>query len=115
LLSVRRAALLAAALSGDDDPLDLTTGERTALIALLKRTLEYARYPLAPRLDPLEAILAKLDPPAPRPEPLPPIKAGMTPRRGQVNLKRLAPSALAHRGTAAAQPVSQPHHFDCLR
>jgi hypothetical protein len=46
------------------EQLDLTDEEKRALIALLKRTLEYARYPLAPRLDPLKAILAKLDPPA---------------------------------------------------
>jgi hypothetical protein len=33
------------------------------LIALLKRTLDEERLPLAPRLDPLKAILAKLEPP----------------------------------------------------
>jgi hypothetical protein len=32
--------------------LDLSAEEKEALIALLKRTLEYARFPLAPRLDP---------------------------------------------------------------
>jgi hypothetical protein len=54
------------------EQLDLTTEEKEALIALLKRTLEYARFPLAPRLDPLKAILTKLDPPPPQPAPLPP-------------------------------------------
>jgi hypothetical protein len=65
--------------------LDLTDDEKQALIALLKRTLEYARFPLAPRLDPLKAILAKLDPQPPRPELPPPIRSGMTPtpRRGR--------------------------------
>jgi hypothetical protein len=60
--------------------LDLTDEEKRALIALLKRTLDYTRYPRAPRLDPLKAILAKLEPPAPRPEPLPPLPAGAVPR-----------------------------------
>jgi hypothetical protein len=63
----------------DHLPLDLTDEEKRALIALLKRTLEYARFPLAPRLDPLKAILAKLDPPAPAP--LPPLRAGNGPQR----------------------------------
>jgi hypothetical protein len=54
------------------DQLDLTAAEKEALIALLKRTLEYARFPRAPRLDPLKAILAKLDPQPPQPAPLPP-------------------------------------------
>jgi hypothetical protein len=63
--------------------LDLTDDEAAALVAHLKHALEYDPYPHAPRLDPLKAILAKLEPPAPRPEPLPPMKAGMTPRRGR--------------------------------
>jgi hypothetical protein len=32
----------------------------------LRQTIDYARYPLAPRLDPLKSILAKLDLPARR-------------------------------------------------
>jgi hypothetical protein len=48
------------------EQLDLTAEEKAALIALLKRTLEYARFPLAPRLNPLKAILEKLEPPAPK-------------------------------------------------
>lgn len=55
------------------EPLDLTADEKRALIALLRETL--ARFPLAPRLDPLKAILAKLDPPPPQPAPLPPLPA----------------------------------------
>jgi hypothetical protein len=66
--AVRRAALLAAALSSEGDNLDLTVEEKQALIALLKRTLEHARLPLAPRLDPLKAIMAKVEPPAAQPE-----------------------------------------------
>lgn len=68
--------------------LDLTDEEKGALIALLKRTLEYARFPLAPRLDPLKAILAKLAPPEPRPEPLPPLHPGMGPTHGQGSRRR---------------------------
>jgi hypothetical protein len=77
----------AAALSGDE-PLVLTPDERAALIALLRQALEYARYPLAPRLDPLKAILAKLDPPPPRPELPPPLPAGAGPRHGQGRSRR---------------------------
>jgi len=49
----------------------------------LRRTLDEARFPYSPRLDPLKAILAKLDPPKPRPEPLPPLRPGMGPTHGQ--------------------------------
>lgn len=49
-------------MSGDSDNLVLSNEEKQALIALLKRTFEYARFPLAPRWDPLKAILAKLEP-----------------------------------------------------
>jgi hypothetical protein len=48
--------------------LDLTDDETAALAQLLRRTIDEDRYPLSPRLAPLEAILAKLEPPAPRPE-----------------------------------------------
>jgi hypothetical protein len=45
---------------------DLTEDEQLALAALLKRTIEGDRYPPSPRLRPLKAILAKLEPPASR-------------------------------------------------
>ena len=41
----------------------LTVEERAALIGLLRRTLDEARYPFSHRYDPLKAILAKLGPP----------------------------------------------------
>jgi hypothetical protein len=63
--------------------LDLTDDEKAALVAHLRHALEYDSFPFALRLDPLKAILAKLEPPQPQPEPLPPIKAGMTPRDGR--------------------------------
>jgi uncharacterized membrane protein YccC len=49
--------------------LDLTDEEAAALTKHLRQALDDARYPLAPRLYPLKAILA--EPPAPQPE-LPP-------------------------------------------
>jgi len=55
--------------------LDLTDDETAALARLLHRTIDDDRYPLTPRLAPLEAILAKLDPPKPRPEVPPSLKA----------------------------------------
>jgi len=63
--------------------LDLTEDEDRALIALLRRTIDEARFPYSSRLHPLKAILAKLDPPKPRPEPLPPLRPGMGPTHGQ--------------------------------
>jgi hypothetical protein len=63
--------------------LDLTDDEKLALVAHLRHALEYDPFPLAPRLDPLKAILAKLEPPTPRPEPRLPLPAGAGPRRGR--------------------------------
>jgi hypothetical protein len=68
--------------------LDLTDDEAAALAKHLRQTIDYARFPLAPRLNPLKAILAKLDPPAPRPEPLPPLRPGMGPTHGQGRRRR---------------------------
>ena len=72
----------------DGDPLALTAEERAALIGLLRRALDEARYPLSRRYDPIKAILAKLDPPAPKPEPLPPLRPGMGPTHGQGRRRR---------------------------
>lgn len=36
----------------------------------LQRAIHDARYPLSPRLDPLKAILAKLEPPKPADRPI---------------------------------------------
>ena len=62
--------------------LDLTDEEAVALTKHLRQAIDYARCPLAPRLDPLKSVLAKLDPPKPKPEPLLPLKPGMGPRHG---------------------------------
>ena len=44
--------------------LDLTDEEAAALTKHLRQAIDYARFPLAPRLDPLKAILAKLSRPS---------------------------------------------------
>jgi len=61
-------------------PLRMT---RPAIAKHLRQGLDYDPYPLAPRLAPLMAILAKLEPPAPRPEPPPPLKSGIGPSYGR--------------------------------
>ena len=71
-----------------DKPLELTDDEPKALDRVLRQTLDYARFPLAPRLDPLKSILAKLDPPKAPYEPPPPLKPGMGPSRGQGRRRR---------------------------
>ena len=62
---------------------DLTDDEARALAKHLRSAIDNDRFPLAPRLAPMKAILAKLDPPAPQPEPLPPLKPGMGPSHGR--------------------------------
>jgi hypothetical protein len=64
----------------DDDLSRLTQDEKTALAALLKRTIADDRYPLSPRIGTLRGILAKLEPPKPVPAPVPPLKAYAPPR-----------------------------------
>jgi hypothetical protein len=58
----------------------LTDDEKAALAALLERTIDADRYPLSPRIGMLRGILAKLEPPKPKPAPLPPPKAYAPPR-----------------------------------
>jgi hypothetical protein len=67
--------------------LDLTDDEAREWAAHLRHALDDP-FPYAPRLDPLKAILAKLEPPQPRPEPLPPLKLGMAPSHGQGRRRR---------------------------
>ena len=68
--------------------LDLSDEEAAALVRHLRQALDYHRYPLAPRLDPLKSILDKLEPPKPRPEPSPPLNPGMGPSVGRVRRRR---------------------------
>jgi hypothetical protein len=69
--------------------LDLTDDETAVLAQLLRRAINHDPYPLSPRLAPLKAILAKLNPPQPPSEPPPalqprdaPSAAGRRRRRG---------------------------------
>jgi hypothetical protein len=61
--------------------LDLSDDEAAALSQLLRRTINDDPYPLPPRLAPLKAILAKLDPSEPDPQPSPPLTASMAPSK----------------------------------
>ena len=53
---------------------ELNDADKAILVDLLRETIERDRFPMSPRIRGFKAILAKLDPPAPRPEPLPPPK-----------------------------------------
>ncbi len=55
--------------------LDLTDAKAAALARLLWRSIDESRYAPSPALAPLKAISAKLDPPKPRSELPPPLKA----------------------------------------
>ena len=41
---------------------DLTDEDLAAVIAAVRRTIREDKFPMSPRLDPLKAALAKLDP-----------------------------------------------------
>ena len=60
--------------------LPLADDEKTALAALLKRTIDDDRYPLSPRIGQLRGILAKLEPAKPKPTPPPPLPHYAPPR-----------------------------------
>ena len=64
----------------DDDLSRFTADEKTALAALLKRTIDADRYPLSPRIGQLRGILAKLEPAKPKPTPPPPLPHYAPPR-----------------------------------
>jgi hypothetical protein len=53
---------------------ELSDDDKAILAELLREVIERDRFPFSPRVRSYKAILAKLDPPAPRPEPLPPPK-----------------------------------------
>jgi hypothetical protein len=68
--------------------LDLTDTEAEALAQELGGTINYARYPLSPRIQTLKAILAKLRPEPARPAPLPPRRNYEPPSRGRYRRRR---------------------------
>jgi hypothetical protein len=55
--------------------LELSDDEAAALAQLLRHAIAGDPYPLSPRLAPLKAILAKLDPPQPPLGSAPPLQA----------------------------------------
>jgi hypothetical protein len=59
--------------------LELSEGERAALVELLRETIAGDRFPLSPRIKTLKAVLVKMAPPAPQPEPFPPVKPSERP------------------------------------
>lgn len=58
---------------------DFSEVEGVALVELLTESIGASRYPLSPRIKTLKAMLAKMKPPSPRPEPYPPPKAAAEP------------------------------------
>jgi hypothetical protein len=68
--------------------LELTDQEHRALVRPLRRSIDEDRFPLAPRHAPIKAILAKLEPPTPKADPLPPLTPGMGPSVGRGRWKR---------------------------
>jgi hypothetical protein len=59
-------------------PADLTDTDLATIVKLLRETIAADRFPLSPRVRRWQAILEKIEPPAPRPE-LPPLKPSGTP------------------------------------
>ncbi len=53
---------------------DLTDDDKADLAALLRDTIAADRFPLSPRVRTWKSILEKLEPPAPKRAPLPPMK-----------------------------------------
>jgi hypothetical protein len=51
--------------------LELTETERGVLVTMLRATIRADRFPLSPRIRTLRSILAKLEPSAPKAEPIP--------------------------------------------
>ncbi len=68
--------------------IELTDDKAAALTRYLRQKLNDERFQLAPRLDPLRAILAKLEPPAPPYERPPPLTPDMGPSHGQGRRRR---------------------------
>jgi hypothetical protein len=69
-------------------PPGLTDNERAELIRVLRQIVEYDRFPLSPRVKALRSILEKLEPPAPKPEPLPPMRPPGEPTLAQQRKRR---------------------------
>ena len=72
----------------DNSLLPLSGDEKLALVAGLKRLIDEDRYPLSPRVRTLEAILARLQPPKPAPEAIPPRKHYEPPSKGRYSRRQ---------------------------
>jgi hypothetical protein len=70
---------------------DLADADKAALIELLRETIAADRFPLSPRIRKLREILAKLEPPPARPEPIPPPKPAGEPSMLLAKKKRRRP------------------------
>jgi hypothetical protein len=69
--------------------IDLTDEEHAALLAAVRRSIADDKYPLSPRLAPLKAALAKLDPSsAPKPRLAPASLPQAGPIRGNRRARR---------------------------
>jgi hypothetical protein len=71
---------------GSMPTIELSDEEHAAVTAAVRRTIADDKYPLSPRLAPLKAALAKLDPrstPQPRPASVPLPKAPTRSRGGR--------------------------------
>jgi hypothetical protein len=79
---------------------DLADADKAALIELLRETIAADRYPLSPRIRKLRAILAKLEPVPPRPEPFPPPKPAGEACAGGSPVPASQPASYAPRSTA---------------
>jgi hypothetical protein len=67
---------------------DLTDAEHAELVRILRAAIAADRFPLAPRVRTLRAILDKLDPLPGRPEPLPPPKPSARPSAALAKRRR---------------------------
>ena len=72
----------------DDSLLPFSGDEKLALVTALKRLIDEDRYPLSPRVQTLTAILARLQPPKPAPEAIPPRKHNEPPSKGRFARRR---------------------------
>jgi hypothetical protein len=69
---------------------DLSNEEKSALVELLKHTIDGDRYPLSPRIRTLKAILAKLDPASVMPANSYPVPKHYKPPRAVLTRRRRA-------------------------
>ena len=75
-------------------PPNLADEEKAALIAELKQIIAADRFPLSPRIRKLQAILNKLEPSAPRPQPHPAPKPARRARHGPAAVAKPAPALM---------------------